>query len=205
MTNKKPKPAAKKAPAKKAPVKKPVAKKRTPAAKPKKPVARAPAKPGDARIGNQFWKARAKHGRRKIFGCPKLLWDCCVQYFQWVEDNPLLEEKVFHTDGRITRASVSKMRAMTIGGLCIFLDVDQSTWENYRSAENYKEYFRVITRAEEIIKTQKFTGAAADMLNPNIIARDLGLAEKRDHSSSDGSMSPKSLSDFYADVDNEKS
>jgi hypothetical protein len=29
------------------------------------------------------------------------------------------------------------------------------------------------------------------MLNPAIIARDLGLADKKDHTSSDGSMSPK--------------
>lgn len=35
---------------------------------------------------------------------------------------------------------------------------------------------------EEIIRTQKFEGASADLLNPNIIARDLGLAEKQEHS-----------------------
>ena len=31
---------------------------------------------------------------------------------------------------------------------------------------------------DEIIRTQKFEGASADLLNPNIIARDLGLADK---------------------------
>lgn len=201
MTDKKPTPPKRKAAPKKVAVKKAPVKKRAVRKVAAKPTVKKP----DARIGNEFWKVRARHGRRKIFGCPKLLWDCCMQYFQWVEDNPLLEQKVFHTDGKITKADISKMRAMTIGGLCIFLDVDQSTWENYRSNENYKDFFRVITRAEEIIRTQKFTGAAADLLNPNIIARDLGLAEKKDYSSSDGSMSPKSLNDFYADVDNEKS
>jgi hypothetical protein len=34
---------------------------------------------------------------------------------------------------------------------------------------------------EEIIRTQKFEGASADLLNPNIIARDLGLADKQDN------------------------
>ena len=42
-----------------------------------------------------------------------------------------------------------------------------------------------------MIYEQKFTGAAAGLLNPNIIARDLGLADKTDHASSDGSMSPQ--------------
>lgn len=128
--------------------------------------------------GNKFWKVRAKHGRKKLFSSPDVLWDSCVQYFEWVDANPLKEEKVFHTDGRITRADISKMRAMTISGLCIFLDIDQTTWGDYRKN---KDFSLVTTRAEEIIRTQKFTGAAADMLNANIIARDLGLSDKREH------------------------
>ena len=39
--------------------------------------------------GNQFWKARATHGRGKIFSSPKQLWDASCEYFQWVSDNPL--------------------------------------------------------------------------------------------------------------------
>ena len=41
---------------------------------------------------------------------------------------------------------------------------------------------------EEIIYNQKFTGAAADLLNPNIIARELGLADKQqnEHTGVDG-------------------
>jgi hypothetical protein len=31
-----------------------------------------------------------------------------------------------------------------------------------------------------VILDQKFTGAAADLLNPNIIARDLGLTDKKE-------------------------
>lgn len=127
--------------------------------------------------GNQFWKARSKHGRDKIFSSPEVLWEGCVEYFEWVDDNPLKEQKVFHTDGRITHAEVSKMRAMTIGGLCIFLDIVIQTWENYKKDNDFLE---VITRAEQVIKSQKFTGAAADLLNANIIARDLGLSDKQD-------------------------
>lgn len=145
------------------------------------------AKPGDKRLGNQFWKARAKHGRDKIFSTPECLWAACVEYFQWVEDNPLLEQKIFHANGQITKDTVSKMRAMTLTGLRLFLDIDHKTWLNYKELE---DFFPVITRAEEIIYEQKFTGAAADLLNPNIIARDLGLADKKDLQSTDGSLTP---------------
>ncbi|WP_373031624.1 terminase small subunit [Sulfurovum sp.] len=130
-----------------------------------------------APLGNQFWKARSKHGRNKIFSDDDVLWEACQEYFQWVVDNPLQEEKVFCHQGNVTKTSLDKMRAMTIGGLCTFLDIDQTTWTEYKK---HKDFSSVCTRVEQIIKDQKFAGAAADMLNPSIIARDLGLADKTD-------------------------
>ncbi len=133
---------------------------------------------GGAPHGNQFWKARSKHGRDKIFGSTTALWEACQEYFEWVDANPLMERKVFSTG---LKADVPKMRAMTIGGLCIFLDIDQSTWGAWRKE---KDFSPVVAHVDEIIRTQKFTGAAADLLNSNIIARDLGLTDKQDHAHS---------------------
>lgn len=133
--------------------------------------------------GNQFWKARSKHGRDKIFSSGDILWEACCEYFQWVEDNPLSEEKLFSYQGEIVRDTVSKMRAMTISGLCIFLDIDVTTWDDYRSRE---DFIQVTKRAEQIIYNQKFAGASADLLNANIIARDLGLRDKQDTNHSGG-------------------
>ncbi|MEP3279371.1 MAG: terminase small subunit [Stappiaceae bacterium] len=125
-----------------------------------------------APVGNEYWKARSKHGRTPKFKDPVQLLNVCEEYFQWVDDNPLQEEKIFNFAGIIAWTKVSKMRAMTIAGLCTFLDIDRSTWFAWRSREGFSN---VITRVEEIIRNQKFTGAAAGLLNANIIARDLGL------------------------------
>lgn len=144
------------------------------------------AKPGDKRLGNQFWKARSKHGRDKIFKTPEELWSACEEYFQWVEDNPLWEIKSYMYQGAPVQDQVPKMRAMTIGGLCIFLDIDRSTWTAWKTQEDFSS---VVARVEEVIRDQKFTGASADLLNPNIIARDLGLVDKREE------KQVKSLSD----------
>ena len=135
--------------------------------------------------GNKFWLARSSHGRNPIFSNPEQLRNACYEYFQWVEDNPLYEEKIFHSQGMITKDTITKMRAMTISGLCIFLDIDRTTWENYR---NNNDFFRITKEVEEIIYNQKFTGAAADLLNSNIIARELGLADKQqnEHTGVDG-------------------
>jgi hypothetical protein len=131
----------------------------------------------DKRIGNQFWKARSSHGRNPKFSSPEQLWEAALEYFQWVEDNPLNEEKLFCYQGNITRDTVYKMRAMTIDGLCIFLDIGESTWNDYCHKDDFSG---VTTRIDKVIRSQKFSGAAADLLNANIIARDLGLKDKKE-------------------------
>ncbi len=133
--------------------------------------------------GNKFWQARSSHGRKPIFETPDVLWEACLEYFNWVEENPLTEEKLFHYQGAIVRDTVAKMRAMTVKGLCIFLDIDTSTWEDYTKRQ---DFIRVTTRAREIIDSQKFEGAAAELLSANIIARDLGLADKSELTGKDG-------------------
>lgn len=131
--------------------------------------------------GNQFWKLRSKHGRDKLFLMPELLWDAATEYFQWCNDNPLKEQKLFHYQGVIVKEDSNKMRAYTLSGLCLFLDCTEDYFRSFISQDrkNKDNFITVITRIRETIYTQKFTGAAADLLNPNIIARDLGLIDKK--------------------------
>ena len=125
--------------------------------------------------GNRFWEKRSSHGRDPIFKDKEQLWTACKEYFKEVEDNPLWEDKPFNYQGTVVTNTVAKMRAMTIGGLCVFLDICETTWDVYRKKEDFTG---VTARVERIIRDQKFSGAAADLLNPNIIARDLGLKDE---------------------------
>lgn len=125
--------------------------------------------------GNRFWEARSKHGRNPIFASPEQLWEACCEYFEWNEANPLWETKSYMFQGAPVQDQIPKMRAMTIAGLCIFLDISKQAWSEYTKREGYGDF---TTRAEEIIRRQKFEGAAAEFLNANIIARDLGLVDK---------------------------
>ena len=144
--------------------------------------------------GNRFWEQRSSHGANPKFENASDLWDACAEYFEWNADNPLYEARPFAFQGSVTIARVEKMRAMTIGALCMFLDVEHRTWIGWRT--DRADLLPVMTWAENVIYRQKFEGASADMLNPNIIARDLGLADKKDLSSSDRSMSPKAALDL---------
>ena len=133
--------------------------------------------------GNRFWEARSSHGRNPIFKSPDDLWSACLEYFEWVEANPLYERKAFHAAGVITTDDMPKMRAMTVVGLCNFLDIGTSTWSDYGRREGFSD---IVARAEQVMRQQKFEGASADLLNPNIIARDLGLADRQEHTGKDG-------------------
>lgn len=126
--------------------------------------------------GNRFWEARSSHGPKPKFDNPDDLWSACCEYFEWVDENPLYEVKGFAFQGVVTKEAFPKMRAMTIAGLCLFIDVTTKQWAEWRTTRT--DLGDVITKAESIIYSQKFAGAAADLLNANIIARDLGLTEK---------------------------
>lgn len=131
--------------------------------------------------GNQFWLARSTHGRDKIFADADILWAAAVEYFEWCEANPLMESRVAQDSGVPTIIELPKLRAMTIGGLSLFLGIDQCTFWEYAKRDDFT---KITKRIEEAIRDQKFAGASAGLLNANIIARDLGLADKveNDHS-----------------------
>jgi hypothetical protein len=130
-----------------------------------------------APLGNQFWKARSKHGPTVMFANGDVLREAVDEYFQWVEDNPLYEHVVGWHKGEATHEQLPKMRAMTMTSLAIFLGISFKTLCEWR--ENRADLAPVIEYAEEIIKSQKFTGAAAGLLNANIISRDLGLKDNQ--------------------------
>lgn len=145
-----------------------------------------------APIGNQYWKLRSKDGRDKIFETPEDLADSINDYFQWCQLNPLKEAQVvkgksFDTDekdGEVVTTvknyeiiEVSKMRPFTLEGMCNYLDISVDGFKLY---EKRKDFIGVTTRARQIIYNQKFEGAAANLLNANIIARDLGLIDRKD-------------------------
>lgn len=147
--------------------------------------------PANKNFGNQFWKMRAKHGRDKLFETPEELWKAACEYFQWIEENPLKETKVFQHQGKVITEEVPIMRAMTMRGLCFYLNCNETYFRQFKARLTDKEdgFSSVISDIEDIVYRQKFEGAAGNLLNANIISRDLGLADKKDISSNGETLS----------------
>lgn len=160
-----------------------------------------------APVGNQFWKLRSKHGRDKLFATPELMWEAAAEYFQWCDDNPLHmveqsrggkskkeiqvgEEGVNQVDTGLVELPI--MRAYTLQGLCLYLDANTKYFNEFaeglkgKEDQMSKDFSYILTRIREVIYNQKFTGAAAGLLNANIIARDLGLSDKKEHTGEGG-------------------
>ncbi|MGA0540716.1 terminase small subunit [Neotabrizicola sp. VNH66] len=132
--------------------------------------------------GNKFWAQRSSFGPAPKFANGDELYAACLEYFEWAHDNPLYADQLVTFQGSATHEPVAKMRAMTITGLCLFLDISDECWRGWRT-EGHARYrpdlVEAIAKAEAVIWTQKFEGASADLLNPGIIARELGLIDKK--------------------------
>lgn len=147
----------------------------TPAKKKKLNNGGTPFKPG-----NEIWKLnknRAAQLPHLTFPTPEDLWASACEYFQWATDHPLIECKVANSAGEPIIIEIPKLRAMTLVEMRVYIGIAQSTWHLYSTRPEFSDVCQLIA---DIIYAQKFTGAAAELFNATIIARDLGLREKQD-------------------------
>lgn len=140
-----------------------------------------------APTGNQFWRLADQPGRPKTFETPADLWERSCEYFEWCDNNPLMSYEWNGKDPQ--KCELEKMRPYTWTGLEVYLNADLT---RYRANE-HEEFVEIVTRIGKIIYTQKFEGAACGLLNPNIIARDLGLTDKQEQAVSVSAGDPETL------------
>lgn len=120
--------------------------------------------------GNRFWENRAKHGRDLLFATPQLLWEACVEYFEWCTDNPIKDTRSFGGNQMV-------QRPFTMQGLCLFLGCNTAYFRQFKETCP-KDFSTIIQDIEETVYQQKFEMAAIGIYKENLIARDLGLSEK---------------------------
>lgn len=144
----------------------------------------------DKRIGNEFWKARSKHGRDKIFGDSQTMLEAAYEYFQWNQENAWHKNEAIKSGDRCgDLIEVPTERPLTIYGLTQFWGVSKNYLEQFEKAlpEGEKDFSGVIEFIRDVIYRQKFEGAVVGAFNANIISRELGLADRSEHTGKDGS------------------
>lgn len=137
-----------------------------------------------------IWEMKEKNGAKQKYTDPQELWDRAADYFEWCENNQIIEEKAFAAQGTIITHEYHHDRPFTQAGLCVHLGISSETWRNYRKDEKLAE---VINLIDMIMFEQKFSKAAVGMFNANLISRDLNLADKSeiDHTTNGKDMNAK--------------
>ena len=135
-------------------------------------------------------------GRPFIYEHPQELWEAAVKYFNWAngEDSVIIEHKVFNSRDGISHADLEHKRPFTIREFCLFNGFCRQTFSEYGDREEFKD---VVETIRDIIYSQKFAGAATNIYNKDIIARDLGLVDRQDVTSGGKSVA-KDFNDFYS-------
>lgn len=138
---------------------------------------------------NRPWKAKSKFGRERVIQDVDVLLAAAHEYFEWCENNPLYTSKVIAYQGEAKMVNVPLPRVPTLWGLWRFIGITGQVWMDWRR-NHQPEFYDAVMYIDDYIKENKFAGAAVEIYNAGFIARELGLVDRQDVTSSDGSMSP---------------
>lgn len=106
------------------------------------------------------------------------------EYIKWATDNPLyaarFDKGLFYKE--------SRMRPWSERAFRLFAGISRKTWWCYVNGRNhdneedpkYKIFSEICDFIVETCYNQKLEGASTDLLNASIIARDLGLTDKKE-------------------------
>jgi len=121
----------------------------------------------------------------EYFDSPEAMWQAACEYFEWMESRPQYEARPFQYKGDVFMKNIPRRRPFTLQGLLVFFDMSIYVWGGYKNRRG-PGYAFVAEQIEHVIFTQKFEGAAVDLFNANIIARDLGLRDAQEHTGPGG-------------------
>jgi hypothetical protein len=121
-------------------------------------------------------------GRKKNIETPERLYELFEDYVKWCKSNPRIENILVHKSAEVI--PVEREQPLTWKGFEMYLFdhgivYDLSAYEINREG-NYTEYSPIIRTIKNKIYNDKFSGASVGIYQHNIIARDLGLVDKKE-------------------------
>lgn len=139
-----------------------------------------------------FWDALIDKCPGKIIeGAPKLtpeaLWALAVLYFQGEGEDTMIKKDFIRSGeqaGKIIEMTTTRPFSWTsLDMFLLYHGICTSIFDIRNNRDDrYPEFAEVIERIGHIIYEQKYDGAAIGAYNPQLVIRDLGLAEKVDAS-----------------------
>lgn len=121
-------------------------------------------------------------GRPKAIESPDELWNLFLKYVEKERRNPMYKREYVGKDG--DEKDTPLQVPITFEGFECYLEDELiiSDLGHYSSnkEERYTEFIPIITRIRKNCFVQNFKGASVGLFNANIIAKKLGLIEKKE-------------------------
>jgi hypothetical protein len=124
-------------------------------------------------------------GRPRIYNDIDALNTAVMNYFLWVDEHPMYKYDYRVVDKELCEVSLPLKRPYSVRGLVQYLGTSHDYFDkiikgDIRPPSNipHEEFVGYWNTIKGMIWQQKFDGAAVGFFNANLIARDLGLADK---------------------------
>lgn len=150
--------------------------------------------------GNKFWQLRTKHGRDKLFSDATTLWEEAKAYWDWCDRSPWMRPELVKYQGDAEQYEIPLGRPYSLDGLTVYLGVSGAYFraakknlkekiEENKATEEEIALLETIEMIETVTRTQNLEGAAVNVFNANIMARQHSLAETiNNHNTGDATV-----------------
>ncbi len=120
---------------------------------------------------NKLWLAGKPKDKESVYDGPAL-WEVACEYFEWCTETPVTEMR--HSRSEIQTLELP--RIFSVDGFLLFASLSTRAWEDHCKAGSPSEFYA--TNINHTIRCQKFENAAVKTMDPTLIAKDLGLANR---------------------------
>lgn len=148
-----------------------------------------------AKKGNQYWLKRSKHGRDTLFKEPILLKEAFLEWIEHVDSHPWFKyekitprkiETINKRTGKVTTKyenfeKVPVQQPYLWESLCIWLQCSVSYFTGFKAQMAkglHQDFSEVIGWIDNVMNSQKVSGAALGFFKENIIQNYMGMAQK---------------------------
>jgi len=116
---------------------------------------------------------------------PEVLWALACLYFAGENKDTLIKRDFIRSGdqaGKIIDITVTRpLSWQSFGLFCLYHGIRNSIDDiHHNKGDRFPEFREVVSRIDAVIYEQKYDGAAIGGFNPQLVIRDLGLAEKQD-------------------------
>lgn len=139
--------------------------------------------------GNQLWQTvKIRKGARALITDAGELWQKAIDYFNWCDHNPQYRPEAIKHQGEGSTMDMSLGRPYSVDAFTIYCGVSRSYFRTRKAELGDKEAAKtarpeelelldMIHLIEDIIRTQRFDGAAVGIFKENLISRVDGYAD----------------------------